>query len=163
MTDTDIQAQLAELRTTLKKQHTMRLFWLLNGIKARLGDPVVDAVNATVAEGVTAEWQGIAARESGNTIEDLIRLLWEPLRTQGFEFTYEQTDEGFQMHCTACPHAALAQELDAADWMFALTCACDEHIVAGFNPAMGFRRTKTLIEGDDCCDHFYYYKDVDET
>ncbi|MFW9789019.1 MAG: L-2-amino-thiazoline-4-carboxylic acid hydrolase, partial [Candidatus Thorarchaeota archaeon] len=37
-------------------------------------------------------------------------------------------------------------------------CNEDEHIVAGFNPSIKFSRTKTLMEGHDCCDHCYVMK-----
>lgn len=46
--------------------------------------------------------------------------------------------------------------MEMANYIF---CAGDPYIVEGFNPKMGFKRTKTLTLGDDCCDHFYYYKD----
>ncbi len=61
-----------------------------------------------------ARWASVAEREQSNTIRDLVRILWEPFRNQGAEFTAE-----------------------------------------GFNLGIKFRRTKTLMEGDDCCDHRY--------
>jgi hypothetical protein len=44
---------------------------------------------------------------------------------------------------------------EALEWGYALHCAQDPHIIAGFNPAIGFRQTRWLMRGDDCCDHFY--------
>jgi hypothetical protein len=37
-------------------------------------------------------------------------------------------------------------------------CNEDAFIVEGYNPAIKFHRTKTLMEGDDCCDHRYTMK-----
>ncbi|MFC2012727.1 L-2-amino-thiazoline-4-carboxylic acid hydrolase [Chloroflexota bacterium] len=31
-------------------------------------------------------------------------------------------------------------------------------MASAFNPDIGFQRTKTLMRGDDCCDHIYYLK-----
>jgi len=35
-------------------------------------------------------------------------------------------------------------------------CEADGPIAAAFNPRIRFQRTKTLMEGNDCCDHVYY-------
>jgi len=37
-------------------------------------------------------------------------------------------------------------------------CQNDFYIAEGFNSKIGLKRTKTLMEGHDCCDHFYYMK-----
>ena len=44
------------------------------------------------------------------------------------------------------------------DLMYQHTCSVDECIATTFNPQIGFRRTKTLMQGDEYCDHFYYMK-----
>ncbi|MBN1123166.1 MAG: L-2-amino-thiazoline-4-carboxylic acid hydrolase [Anaerolineae bacterium] len=154
-----LEEQLVSLRKELDRSHTGRLLWLLNGLKDRLGEQVVEAVNDIVEHDVREEWKQIAERENSHTIEDFLRLLWELLSEQGFEYTSEKTDEGCQMCVTACPIATLAKELNAQDWLYAYNCACDPLMVEGFNPKIGFRRTKTLLEGDDCCDHFYFYRE----
>jgi predicted ArsR family transcriptional regulator len=137
-----------------------RTVWILNGLQERLGDAVPAAIEEMVAEDVRAGWARIAAGENTQTIDDLIRLLWEPLREKGFEFSMERTPDGAQMHVTRCPIAEIAKQLNAAEWLFRLTCATDEHSTAGFNPRIGFRRTKTLMEGADCCDHCYFDLDA---
>jgi predicted ArsR family transcriptional regulator len=159
MSELPVEEQLQEQRDRLQRVFTGRLVYLLRGLEERLGDPVVAAVDDTMGEAVRAEWARLAEQTGSNTIEDLIRLLWEPLRAQGFEYTQEQRADGVQMRCTRCPVADRAREMHTADWMFRLDCGADEHIVAGFNPKIGFRRTKTLMQGNDCCDHFYYYKE----
>lgn len=148
-----------EQTARLVRQGWARTLWVLAGLEQRLGAQVAGAVDDLVAQDVRAEWAERAAREGSNTIDDLIRLLWEPLRAQGFEFTHEKTPDGVQMRCTRCPLADIAREINGAAWMFKLTCATDEHSTAGFNPKIGFRRTKTLMEGDDHCDHFYFYRE----
>ena len=40
----------------------------------------------------------------------------------------------------------------------ALVCAFDYGFCAGFNPDMKFTRTKTIMQGDDHCDHTYELK-----
>ena len=62
------------------------------------------------------------------------------------------------MNITKCPLADLAKEVNAEDWGYILYCCDDPNIVEGFNPEMDLKRTKTLMQGDDCCDHFYCMK-----
>lgn len=154
-----IEEQLAQQRAILAREYTRWTISLLDGLKARLGHQVVTALDDMIAQDTLQEWEQKAAQEPGNTIEDLIRLLWEPLRAQGFEFTIERREDGVQMHCTRCPLADRAKAIGGAEWMVHLYCGTDPHMAAGFNPQMGFRRTKTLMEGHDCCDHFYFYKE----
>jgi predicted ArsR family transcriptional regulator len=156
MAEPNVEERLREQKKQLERAHTGRLVFLLRGLEEQLGPQVVEVVERISGEAIRARWAQIAEKE-GNTIEDFIRVLWEPLRAEGFEFTSEVVEGGVQMRCTRCPLVDLAREIDAADWLYRLNCGSDPHMVAGFNPKMGFRRTKTLMQGDDCCDHFYYY------
>jgi predicted ArsR family transcriptional regulator len=130
----------------------------LNALKEVFGDQVVDIVLAERAKKMRKIWQDIALDHGKNDIEGLKETLWTWVQEAGFEFTFTETDEGTQFHVTKCPLAEMAHELQATDWGYICYCADDPHIVAGFNPAIGFRRTKTLMEGHECCDHFYYMK-----
>ena len=130
----------------------------LNGLKQALGDQVVDIVLAERAKKMKKTWQDIAHDHGKNDIDGLKETLWTWVEEAGFEFTVLETDEGTQFHVTKCPLAEMARKVQATDWGYICYCADDPHIVAGFNPAIGFRRTKTLMEGHDCCDHFYYMK-----
>jgi predicted ArsR family transcriptional regulator len=132
----------------------------LNVLQERFGTKVIEVIEMVVAENIRREWAEIARKKNSHTIDDLIRLLWEPLREQGFEFSMEKQDNGVQMRCTRCPHVDLGKELDETKWLYHLVCQGDPYIVEGFNPNMGFRRTKTLMEGHECCDHFYFMKDA---
>lgn len=100
-------------------------------------------------------WTELARRE-GNSLDDLVRLLWQPLPELGFEFSYESRPDGLQFCVKRCPHAELGARLNAADWLYALVCAGDPHVAASFVPPIRFERTKTLMQGGDCCDHAYF-------
>ncbi len=156
-----LEEQLAEQREQLVRHCDRRVLLILEGLRARLGDGVIAAVEDLVAERTREQWAQIAEREGSNTIDDLIRVLWEPAVEEGFEFTVERREDGVQMRCTRCPIHERAKGFDEElrGWFYTLACSADPSIVAGFNPRMGFRRTKTLVEGDDHCDHFYYMLD----
>ncbi len=128
---------------------------LLDGLREQFGSTVSEVVRIIVHENARRDWEAIAAQQPGNGIEDLIRLLWEPLGRAGFEFAYRNLADEVQFRCTHCPHVAVARELGAEDWMTLLLCGADIGMTAGFNPAIAFRRTQTLMEGHPCCDHCY--------
>lgn len=57
-----------------------------------------------------------------------------------------------------CLWAELFNELKATDigrWL----CEGDEPAVRSFNPELGFRRTRTLMDSQGECDHLFYVKD----
>jgi hypothetical protein len=59
---------------------------------------------------------------------------------------------------TRCLWADKFRELHAQDigkWF----CDCDEPGATAFNPKIQFRRTKTLMEGADHCDHTYWVEE----
>ena len=103
-------------------------------------------------------WCAVAKQEQDHSIEQFIRLVWEPLIPLGFKFTTEKRADGTQLHCTACPIHELSKVIGGAEWLTLLECNKDLHNVQGFNPKIGFTRTKTLIKGDSHCNHFYYEK-----
>lgn len=59
---------------------------------------------------------------------------------------------------TRCMWAEAFRELEAEDIGFGVLCQADALMASSFNPVIGFSRTKTLMMGDDCCDHVYCLK-----
>ena len=115
----------------------------------------------------TRAWAAKAAEADmkagqANDIQGLVNFLWEPLHEEGFEFTYEQNEAGYQFTVTRCPVAEIAKAYKLEQWGFIFHCMGDEAICEGYNPRITFKRTKTLMEGDDCCDHFYAYRETAE-
>lgn len=142
----------------LNKFHTIDKITLLNALKEKFGEEVVEIVEKAECEKAFKEWSELSKTVGDNSIQSLINLLWEPQRQRGFEFTSEIKANGIQMRCTKCPIYEMAKEIGigAVDWMYHHTCCTDPSIVAGFNPKIKLKRTMTLMQGDVCCDHFYY-------
>jgi len=65
-------------------------------------------------------------------------------------------------HFTSCMWADIFRQLGEPELGFAF-CAGDEPAVKAYNPALGFQRTKTLMEGDDMCDHIFFVSQGDES
>jgi predicted ArsR family transcriptional regulator len=148
---------LAEISTRWSSMNKVELF---DSLGEQFGYDIVGRViEKVVAAHIQSEWEELGLSQPTRTINDLIRILWEPLRVSGFDFDRENTSDGVQFHCTHCPHADLGRKTGASEWLYHLVCSGDVYLAAGFNPKIGFRRTQTLMEGHPCCNHFYFMKD----
>jgi hypothetical protein len=67
----------------------------------------------------------------------------------------EDTPKAFEIRVSQCLWARMFREEDAADIGYAGICHPDFAAAAGFNPKIKLHRTKTLMQGHDCCNHRY--------
>ncbi|MHA2152829.1 MAG: L-2-amino-thiazoline-4-carboxylic acid hydrolase [Candidatus Thorarchaeota archaeon] len=74
------------------------------------------------------------------------------------EFPHE-TESELQCKYTECLFAKTFRDLGAADLGKILVCDPDFTFAQTLSPHLYLERTKTLMEGHDCCDHRYYWKD----
>jgi predicted ArsR family transcriptional regulator len=142
--------------------HTAEKVELLRALKNRLGGTIGDVVAETAALRARREWRTIGEKCQERSLETFIQCLWTPLLDKGFSFDLEWRPDGVQVTCTRCPIADMARALGDGEWLFHLACGIDEAIAEGFNPAIGLRRTRTLMEGHDCCNHFYFMRKTGE-
>jgi hypothetical protein len=119
----------------------------------RFGPGILDEVKAVTVEGARRSMQE-APLESRN-LAAVKTELWDGL---GPDFRYEvleDTDETLQFKVTKCPLAEGMRRQEAGEIGFAFYCAWDYGFCEGLNPRVEFTRTKTLMSGDDNCDHRY--------
>jgi hypothetical protein len=69
----------------------------------------------------------------------------------------ELSDEVCQMKITNCLWAKTFRDMNAGDIGYANTCHGDFSGATAFNPKLRMERTKTLMEGHDCCNHRYIW------
>lgn len=67
--------------------------------------------------------------------------------------TVEETDGALEVSVSECLWARTCREADASDIGYAVFCHGDYDQITGFNPGMKMVRTKTLMQGDGCCNH----------
>ena len=65
----------------------------------------------------------------------------------------EDTEKAAEIKVTECLWARTFRAADAADIGYATTCYGDYAAAPAFNPKMKMIRTKTLMQGNDCCNH----------
>ena len=66
------------------------------------------------------------------------------------------TEDVFELRVTECVNATVFREAGVdGEIGHAAVCNMDYHWPAAFNPEFGTGRSKTLMQGHDCCNHRY--------
>lgn len=142
------------------KEHFLDMVRILVAFKERFGPDVVEVLDKLTAERSFKDGEELAKSLGSNTIEDMIQALWVSAIPLGVEYTSEKAENSIQMKCTRCHIHDMAKELGLEEWAYHMFCAGDPYFIEGFNPNMGFTRTKSLMEGHDCCNHYFFMKVV---
>ncbi|MHA2037065.1 MAG: L-2-amino-thiazoline-4-carboxylic acid hydrolase [Promethearchaeota archaeon] len=69
----------------------------------------------------------------------------------------KDTESELGLHITECLEAEVFKELEAEDIGYLVVCNPDYAYARACNPCVKLRRNKTLMEGDDYCDHLWYW------
>jgi hypothetical protein len=67
----------------------------------------------------------------------------------------EDTPQAFEFRISQCLWAKAFRQENAGDIGYAAICHPDFAVASGFNPKLRLIRTKTLMQGHDCCNHRY--------
>jgi len=67
----------------------------------------------------------------------------------------EDTAQAFEYRISQCLWAKMFREQDAADIGYAAICHPDFAVASALTPKLKLIRTKTLMQGHDCCNHRY--------
>jgi len=81
---------------------------------------------------------------------------WEHALTRDI---IEDTDRAFEIRVTECLWAKTFREGGASDIGYASICHPDYAACQAFNPKIRMIRTKTLMQGDDHCDHRWVWEE----
>ncbi|MBN1379206.1 MAG: L-2-amino-thiazoline-4-carboxylic acid hydrolase [Gammaproteobacteria bacterium] len=133
---------------------------LLSKIRNKCGDDVVKVTRQYTADKVQKKYtdKEIEKRD----LSAVKSQLWERLSNDKYAFEkVKDTDEYLEYKVTRCHLAESVKELNEPELAYASICAWDEGFCRGINPNIKFTRTKTLINGDDCCNHTYELKRTD--
>lgn len=135
-------------------------------IEARIAGPLIKAfieefgrdktlavVNRVITSLARESGIQLAKQMDGNSPADFAKGLSAWAADDAYEMeVLELTDRKYFFNMKRCRYAEMYKELGLADLGFVLSCNRDFELVKGFNPRMKLIRTKTLMEGHDCCD-----------
>ena len=72
--------------------------------------------------------------------------------------TVEDAPQAYEWRVTECLWAKTFREMGAAEIGYCLICHRDYAECQGFNPKITMIRSKTLMQGDDCCNHRFIWE-----
>jgi fumarate reductase iron-sulfur subunit len=135
-------------------------------IEAQITGPLIKAfieeIGQEKALAVVRSVIGKLARQSGmdlakalrgNTMADLARGLTAWAKGDAYEMdAIALSETAYIYNVTRCRYAEMYKEIGLADLGVILSCGRDFELISGFNPKMTLTRTKTIMEGCDCCD-----------
>lgn len=142
----------AEVLALLKREMRDRA-GLFRELVKKYGPGIVEAVREYVEKSTEERVRG--ADLPRRNLEAILELVWKPSAgTLEWEVASKSAAE-LRIRVTKCLYADEMRRREAADIGFAFYCAFDDGFCRGFNPDLTFTRTKTLMTGDDCCNHTY--------
>lgn len=123
----------------------------------KYGDKALRDIEDYEIKRMAVVWDSIG-KGTTRSIRDLYNKLWNEMGSD-FEYSIVKEDSTtLEIRCTKCPFHDLAEEVNMKEVIFSTFCMSDYGIVEGFNPAIKFERTKTLVEGHGYCNHKYSIK-----
>jgi hypothetical protein len=151
------EAFLAKLRAKIFAG-AYNLVLAVRAIEAAYGSEGVETIRRAFAES-WAETGKEMAKESADISLRYLCSTIEQTCIGSHEWTkLEDSDTRQAYRFTRCMWAEAFRESKAEDIGFWVLCQGDASLASSLNPMIGFSRTKTLMMGDDCCDHVYYLK-----
>ncbi|MCF0107748.1 MAG: L-2-amino-thiazoline-4-carboxylic acid hydrolase [Bacilli bacterium] len=151
-----INAMLDEdnARWNMKEKYIM-----YKALHEKYGDEINDLIARNIGKRTEDTFKEISKLLDDDSLEMFMKLLFDPLPSMGWKVEAKDEDGKFYRKVTYCPKCEMAKELGAQKLMYLLACCTDHYSSRGFNENIVFERTKTLMEGADCCDFCFYMKD----
>ena len=127
---------------------------LLEGFIKHLGrDKALSILQEIIKNDAEKSAQELA-KKYGNSMKSLARVVhevWAVDDAMEMEFI-EESDQKLKFNVTRCRYIDAYHKNDMQDLGVYLSCNRDIAFAPAFNPDFQLIRSKTLMEGDDCCD-----------
>jgi len=132
---------------------------LLNVLAEKMGrekffEMLKEASSIAAARGI----KKTAPKSPANSLAAFISPMKKPNRFWNHALTHETVKESpseYASKITECIWATTFKRLKATDIGYALICHPDFAMAQAFNPKLKLSRTKTLMQGHDCCNHHW--------
>jgi hypothetical protein len=129
------------------------------GIEKEMGsEKFVAMLKRVIDEEAGREMVELAKKLGKNDLAAYTEILRKPNRFWQNVLTFqivEDTPQAFELKVTECLWAKTYRDAKAGDLGYILGCYGDFAAAKAFNPKMRMIRTKTLMQGDDFCNHRY--------
>jgi hypothetical protein len=92
-------------------------------------------------------------RDMGDFISLYREMMELPYYKHAVTCTFEEeSEDGLLVRITECLSAKVFKDMDATDIGYVMCCRPDHAVAKAYSPNIKFKRTKTLMEGDEECD-----------
>ena len=131
---------------------------LIQGFAEEIGfDKTIQVAKKVIRKDAIESGKKLAQQYSGNTMKELSKIVkevWAKDSAMKIQIIRENDNELF-FDITFCGYAQMYEKMGIKELGFILSCSRDFPFMEGFNPKIELRRTKTIMEGADCCDFRY--------
>lgn len=160
----------AELKRPMTYRELMERRWggdyipIMNSLAERIGRAeLLEMVRSATWEKNRLQGERMAQRSPDTSLRSLTMAFRKPNPKGIFSNSnvweiVEDTESAFQIKLTKCLAAEVFLNHGAGDLGYASVCHADFGMPAGFNPAIELHRDRTLMEGDDHCNHRWVYR-----
>ena len=132
---------------------------IMNALAEKIGkDKFITMLKEASAETAAAEAKQLASSLPKNDLAGYVSVLKKPDYFWKHALTFEiveNTPTTFAGKVTECIWAKTFRNFKAPDIGYAMICHPDFAMASAYNPKMKLIRTKTLMQGHDCCNHRY--------
>jgi hypothetical protein len=130
---------------------------VIEALGARFGrDEVIAVVREVIVSLAREQGRAMATDRGDNSLAEFAGTLEPWTRQDALRLEIrEQSEERLSFDVTRCRYAELYRGLGLTDLGAVLSCNRDAALIEGFNPAITFVRTQTIMQGAACCDFRY--------
>ena len=154
------EQQISDRTWKARNNQTKDRIRLLRKLRDKFGEEVVSLTRDHTADRIEKQYSSMEIEK--RDLSAVKSLLWDGLPVN--QFTVENivdTEEHLEYRVKRCSIADAIRSLNEPELGYAVVCAWDDGFCKGINPDIKFTRSKTLINGDDCCNHSYELKRMD--
>jgi len=123
-------------------------------------DNAMEIVKQVVRKDAILSGRTLADKYGGNTLRELSKIVnevWASDEALKIEIIKEDEDE-LCFNVNSCKYADMYEKLGIRELGCLLSCSRDFWFMDGFNPEIELIRTKTIMDGSECCDFRYVRK-----
>ena len=134
---------------------------LIKAFADKIGyEKAAEIAKEVIREDAILSGKTLAEEYSGNSIAELSKIAKEVwAKDDGLEIKMiKETEKELFFDVSYCGYAEIYEKLGVKKLGCILSCIRDFYFLEGFNPKITLKRTKTIMEGDDCCNFRYTQK-----
>lgn len=131
---------------------------LIQGFAEEIGsDKTIEVAKKVINKDAIKSGKKLAQEYSGNSVRELTKIVkevWAKDDAMKIQIIRENDNELF-FDVAYCGYAQMYEDMGIKELGFIFSCSRDFPFMEGFNSEIELTRTKTIMEGAECCDFRY--------